>query len=154
MVNSLIGIHAALGELALFCWIWIIVEFLNPSPERLRRARFAALISVATLLVSWMAGGFYYVKIYGAQVKPLIKAGPQPWAHGVIMELKEHVFLFLPFLVMLAAVVVWNAAPSDATKRKIIIWLAILILIIGFSMAGMGYMISSAARASLEAKVA
>lgn len=153
MVHPLIGIHAALGELALFCWIWILVEFLNPTPQRVNRARVAAVISIVSLLLSWMAGGFYYVTIYGPQVKPLIKAGPEPWAHAVIMELKEHVFLFLPFLVVLAGVLVWNASPTDLTRRKIILILAILILVVGFSMAGMGYMISSAARASLEAKI-
>jgi glycopeptide antibiotics resistance protein len=73
----------------------------NPSPERIKRAKLVALIGVVFLFLSWFTGGYYYVNIYGNNVKPLIKEGPFPWAHSIVTETKEHVFLFLPFLAIL-----------------------------------------------------
>ena len=57
----------------------------------------SAWISAISFFLSWLSGGYYYVVHYGKAVKPLIKAGPYPWAHTVVMEAKEHIFLFLPF---------------------------------------------------------
>lgn len=98
MAHPLIGIHAALGEIGVGAFLWVFVELLNPSEERIKRAKKIALLGALLFLLSWIAGGYYYVEFYGDQVKPLIKEGPFPWAHAIVMETKEHVFLFLPFL--------------------------------------------------------
>src|SRR3990167_655172 len=98
MVNSLVGIHAAFGELGIFAFLWAFVELINPTQQRVKRAKIAAMIGVIFFFLSWFVGGFYYVSFYGSNVKPLIKEGPMPWAHSIFTETKEHVFLFLPFL--------------------------------------------------------
>lgn len=156
MVHPLIGIHAALGELGVFAFVWVLVELLNPTPERVRRAKIAALVGVIVFLVSWLAGGYYYVTYYGPNVKPLIKEGPQPWAHSVMMETKEHVFLFLPFLSLLVYRLIGRYTKEllkDKNIKRSVLALCILIVFIGLAMAGMGYLISTGARAALEAKV-
>lgn len=154
-MHALIGIHAFLGEAGALAFLWVLVELLNPSETRLRRARLAALLGTLFLIGAWIAGGFYYVAEYGAAVKPIIKAGPLPWAHTVITETKEHVFLFLPFL----AVVVWgllrrfqNELLENRDLRVAVVLLAGLIVLLAFAMAGMGFLISSGFRAALEAK--
>lgn len=155
-MNLLIGIHAGLGEMGALAFLWVLVELLNPTESRLRRARIAAAIGTSFLLASWVTGGIYYLTDYQAVVKPVIKAGPLPWAHSVITETKEHLFLFLPFL----AVLVWGMLSrfrgelvANRGLRFSVILCAGLIVLMAFSMAGMGYVISSGFRAALEAKV-
>ena len=73
MVNPLILIHAAMAEIGLFAFLWVVVEMLNPSETRIARAQVAALTGFACLFFAWLVGGFYYVEVYGLHVKPLIK---------------------------------------------------------------------------------
>ena len=153
-MHILIGLHAVLGEMGALAFLWVFVELLNPSESRLRRAKIAALLGVLFLLGAWFFGGFYYITEYGAAVKPIIKAGPLPWAHSVITETKEHVFLFLPFL----AVLVWGLLSRYQTEfiqnrkfRIAVLLISGLIVLVAFAMAGMGFIISSGFRAALEA---
>ena len=155
-MHLLIGIHAVLGEAGALAFLWVLIELLNPSESRLRRARIAALLGTLLLIGAWMVGGFYYVTEYGALVKPLIKSGPLPWAHDVITETKEHVFLFLPFL----GVLVWgllqrygNELMQNRRARIAVVLLSGLIVLMAFAIAGMGFMITSGFRAALEAKL-
>ena len=150
MVSLLVGLHAGLGEIGIFAFLWVLVEIINPDEKRIKRAKIVALIGTIFLFLSWTIGGFYYVNYYGENVKPLIKEGPKPWSHNIIMETKEHVFLFLPFLAILITAGLFNY--SDKIKIGLIV-LTILIILIGLTMAGMGYLISSGARAAMEAKI-
>lgn len=156
MVHPLIGIHAALGELGILAFLWVFVEMLNPTTNRVQRASLAATIGAILLLASWAAGGYYYVVHYGPAVKPVIKEGPTPWAHSIFMETKEHVFLLLPFVALLTAVLLRKVKENPAQSKDLrtaILLLTALIIIIGLSMAAMGYVISTGARAALEAKL-
>ena len=155
-MHFLIALHAVLGEVGALAFLWVLVEMLDPNEARLRRARRAALIGVLCLLAAWVAGGIYYLTDYAALVKPVIKSGPLPWAHTVIMETKEHIFLFLPFLGVLG----WsllrknvNVFIGDKNLKRATILLCLLIVLLAFSMAGMGFIISSGFRAALEAKI-
>ncbi len=155
-MNTLIIFHAVLGEVGALAFLWVFVEMFNPSERGMRRVRLAALLGTLFLIAAWVVGGYYYVTEYGAFVKPVIKAGPLPWAHSVITETKEHVFLFLPFL----AIYVWGLLRrykdefiQDTNKRRSVMLIAALIVLLAFSMAGMGFIISSGFRAALEAKM-
>src|SRR3989338_2481334 len=117
MASYLIGLHAGLGELGAIAFLWVLIEMMSPTPERVKRAKIVALIGVIALFLSWFIGGYYYVNTYGNEVKPIIKEGPQPWAHGIFMETKEHVFLFLPFLSILAFSIIRNYE-NDIMKNK------------------------------------
>lgn len=158
MASFLIGLHAALGEIGLAAFIWVFVELLKPSSERVRRAKIAAVIGTILFFISWIIGGYYYLTIYGSVVKPLIKGGSQPWGHLVAMEAKEHIFLFLPILSLVSLAILkkeektlsQNKNPS--TKKALLILVA-LIIILGVAMGLLGYLISSSARAALEAKI-
>lgn len=154
METSLIGLHAMLGEMGGMLFIWVFVELLNPTTGRLKRAKIVSLLGVVLLFLSWAVGGFYYVEFYGSLVKPVIKSGPQPWAHSVITETKEHVFILLPILALLVYGLIKNYQSQLLTDRKLQVALLVLVglvVLITFSMAGMGYMMSSGFRSALEA---
>jgi len=155
-MHTLIGLHAVLGEVGALAFLWVFVELLNPNESRLRRARIAALLGILFLAGAWFFGGFYYVTEYGAAVKPIIKSGPIPWAHSIITETKEHVFLFLPFL----AILTWgllkryqNEFIQKRNFRMAVLLISGLVVLLAFAMAGMGFLISSGFRAALESKI-
>ena len=154
MASPLIGIHAALGEIGISAFFWTFIEMIAPDKKRLRRAKVAAMIGVIFFFMSWIIGGYYYSTDYGTNVKPAIKEGPQPWAHGVMMEAKEHIFLFLPFLGIVVFSLVSLAGErmiKDAKLRKSFLIVTAIVVLIGLAMAVMGYLISSGFRSALEA---
>ena len=149
MVNPLIFIHAICAELGLFAFLWVLVEMLNPTETRIARAQMAAVFGFAFLLFAWLVGGFYYVEIYGSHVKPLIKASDAKWVHSIVMEVKEHVFLFLPILAKKKTEKIYKydgELLQNRDARLSIVLLAGLIFLLGFSIAGMGVLISSVYR--------
>ena len=153
VVHLLIGIHATLGEFGALAFLWACVELLAPSETRMRRAAWAASLGVLLLFLAWIAGGYYYLTEYQSIVKPIIKAGPLPWTHSVITETKEHVFLFLPFLALSAWGLIrvrGNEMLRDGKQRVAAVLLCAFIVVVAFSMAGMGFLISSGYRAALE----
>ncbi len=155
MVSPLIGLHAAFGEIGIVAFIWVFVELLNPTPKTIKRAKIAALLGVILFFLSWIVGGYYYLYTYSANVKPLIKVGPQPWAHEIFTEIKEHVFLFLPFISLFTYSLLRKHEknlPTDKKARRAILYLCVLIVIIGALMGLMGYLISTGARTALEVK--
>ena len=81
--------------------------------------------------------------------KTLVKAGSWPWAHSIIMETKEHIFLFLPLLAFVILLVVWLKGDNLQENRSLRNALALVILItlmISVSMALGGIVISGSAR--------
>lgn len=153
MVNPLIGLHAFLGEFAAIGFLWIFIELINPNVKSINRIKIVAIISVILIFLSWFAGGYYYVNTYGSEVKPIIKAGPQPWAHLVFTETKEHIFLFLPFLSLFALTIIKKydkALIKNKSARIATMILSLLIFLLAFAIGGMGYLISQGARAALE----
>jgi len=149
--------HAILAEIGLFAFLWVLVELLNPTETRIERAKIAASIGAVCLLTAWLAGGFYYVEVYGSAIKPVIKASEAKWVHSIVMEVKEHVFLFLPILALLI-VALLHKFDKEIIKNKdarvSIILLAGLVFLLGFSIAGMGAVISSGYRFALESGLA
>ncbi|MBI2984926.1 MAG: hypothetical protein HYY50_04875 [Candidatus Kerfeldbacteria bacterium] len=117
--------------------------------KNFRALRAESMTGLIMILVSWVTGAVYYVTYYGATVKPLIKAGPYPWAHAFLMEWKEHVFLFLPFLAAVVTIAIWRVSPGDQLPdgtRRWLGWLCGLIVFLGAAMALAGTGISGAVR--------
>lgn len=93
---ALIG-HVASGLLALVFYYGLIPNLLHKNINLPFLKRFSAL-GFAALLASWILGAYYYLNYYGKHVKPEILHGKLPWAHKILTETKEHIFLFLPFM--------------------------------------------------------
>jgi hypothetical protein len=138
----LVGLHLAFAIIGIDAFLWLLGE-LAANVENARRRTFAALLGSASFIMSWLFGGYYYVVFYGPVVKPIIKAGAAPWAHAVVMEAKEHIFLFMIPMALTALV----AARTNSTElRKPLMWLTGSLAMLGLSLGLMGYIISAAAR--------
>ena len=156
MAHPLIFIHATIAEIGLFAYLWVLVELLNPTETRIRRARAAAFSGVVCLLSAWVAGGFYYLNVYGSEIKPVIKASDAQWVHSIVMETKEHVFLFLPLLAIVTTSLISRFDQEligNKDARTTVTMLAGLIFLLGFAIAGMGAIIASGYRFALEAGI-
>lgn len=101
------------------------------------------------IVLSWITGGLYYTDFYGKMVKPVILAGNYPWAHQFFTELKEHIFLFLPFLALAATLTIWlmgERLHNHPTLKSNTAKLVGVVVTIGSLMAVMGVVISGAVR--------
>ena len=155
-MHTLIGLHAGMGEMGALAFLWVFVELLNMSEASVRRARIAALWGTILFIGSWIAGGWNYLTYYASVVKPLIIAGPMPLAHNLIMETKEHVFLFLPVLALVEVCLLYKykgQLVADKNLGKSATYIAFLIVLLALAMVGMGVIISGGFTAALEAKI-
>ena len=157
-VKDLVMIHSTFGAIAALASTWIIVEMHHLTPKGLARAKFAGYIGAPFNIVGcWIVGGYNYLTVYGSQLKPVILEGAQPWAHQIIMETKEHVFLFLP-VISLALMLTLNLLGKDQTlleepkARKSIIAIALLALTMIVLSFVFGALISNAAKIGVGGK--
>lgn len=139
--------HVIIGLLGITFFVVVLLGLLKIHWQ-MRQLRIFSLLGLLSFLASWIMGGYYYVMYYGSAVKPIIKTGDYAWAHGIVMETKEHVFLFLPFLAAVVFLTLWFAgeAAVEARLRKPLIALTLLIVVFGVFMAAAGTIISGAVR--------
>ncbi len=105
----LIGLHLGFAVIGIDLFFFLLSKFKDRMSSVKNRATVAGL-GTLSFIASWIAGGYYYVVYYGALVKPVIKEGVAPWAHNIVMETKEHIFLFV---VPLAVVVFFITLLTD-----------------------------------------
>jgi len=106
----------------------------------------SSILAFLAFLASWIFGGFYYTSYYGKAVKPVILKGHFAWVHEILMETKEHVFLFIPFLSLVIVAVTLAASGdliSDSKVKKalaslafVVVGIALFILILGIFVSG------------------
>lgn len=138
--------HIFLGITAIAFFYSVTMNLLKKELNflSLKRNSFLGMLS---FILSWLAGGYYYVVYYGAKVKPVIKEGLYPWAHSFIMELKEHLFLFLPFLAFIVFIFLYSAQDrlkENENLKKTLALISLLVFIFGFLIAFMGILVSGA----------
>jgi len=87
-------------------------------------------------------------------VRPVILAGPTPWAHIIVMEAKEHIFVFLPIIAIALSITLATLDgeallknPKSRRALAVVAFLALFIVLITFLM---GAIISNAGKAGLE----
>ena len=140
--------HVLIGLIGVMASYATLMGLLRREPPLLF-LRFSALTAFLSYLLSWVSGGYYYVLRYGIEVKPVILVGAYPWAHTVIMESKEHIFLFLPVLAFTVLLVLWRQGDriaSDQGLKRALIYLAALTAFLGIFIAIAGVVISGAAK--------
>src|SRR3989338_11522975 len=143
----LIGFHLGFAIIGIDAFLWLLWKFKNNSCPQ-KKGITTALIGVIAFIISWISGGYYYVIYYGTLVKPTIKEGLAPWAHNIIMEVKEHIFLFI---IPLAMTVLFITLLSDDEienlgLRQVSVALAMIVAGLGLLIGAMGFVISAAAR--------
>lgn len=147
--SSLVLFHSISGGLAALALVRIFLEMLYATDKSLARARIASYF--AALLVTagcWIAGGYNYLTAYGSQVKPVILAGPNSWVHEIVMEAKEHIFVFLPVIVFALSITLHifdrDAFLGDVKFRRALTMVASLSLFMVLLIFLMGAIISNA----------
>ena len=143
----LIGLHLAFAIIGIDAFLWLFGEFFADIASIKRRA-WAAAIGCIGFIMTWIVGGYYYVKFYGPLVKPTILKGMAPWAHTIAMEAKEHIFLFV---VPLALTAFFASLLNQETLQKLglkrpILWLVGTVAGLGLFIGALGFIISAAAR--------
>lgn len=143
----LVGLHLGFGIIGIDAFLWLLGEVLA-NPRRRFRLKLAAVIGFFGFLLSWIVGGYYYVVYYGNLVKPTILAGAAPWAHTIMMETKEHIFLFVLPMALTALFLSFTSREELEVLglKKGFTVLVLLVAMIGLAIGAMGYMISASAR--------
>ena len=143
----LIGLHLGFAILGIDASLWLLGEVVANAGS-VKRRLIAAKIGLVSFILTWIIGGYYYVKFYGSLVKPIIKAGDAPWAHSIAMEAKEHIFLFaIPVSITILLLSQLDSSQLESFGlRKSLIWLTVMIVGLGLSLGLMGFIISAAAR--------
>jgi len=140
--------HVILGVIGIGAFYAVWMGLLKRVPK-FAFLLWSSLLGFLSFMASWLSGGYYYVEHYGGAVKPLIKEGVYPWAHLVVMETKEHVFLFLPILAALVFIVLAllreSAIENQGIKRALA-YIAGFIVVAGIAITLGGMAISGAAR--------
>ena len=144
---ALIGLHLAFAIVGIDAFLWLLGEIKNDS-WRKARLYWSAVVGVFSFVLSWLSGGYYYVKYYGGLVKPVIQGGLAPWAHNIIMETKEHVFLFIIPLAFTALFITFldKKEFEESNIKRMSMVLVLLIVGLGLVIGAMGFIISAAAR--------
>ena len=143
----LIGLHLGFAILSIDAFLWLLGEVVANAGSVKRRLT-AAILGLVGYTLTWVVGGYYYVKFYGSLVKPIIKAGSAPWAHLIAMEAKEHIFLFvIPISITILLLSRLDSGQLQSMGlRKPLIRITLMIAGLGLSLGLMGFIISAAAR--------
>lgn len=143
----LIGLHLGFAIIGIDAFLWLLGKLKGDGGSH-KSIVVTAAVGVLAFIASWLFGGYYYVVYYGSLVKPIIKNGAAPWVHNIMMETKEHIFLFIvPLAMTVFFIVLLGKDDIERLKlRRITIWLCGAIAVLGLLIGIMGFMISAAAR--------
>lgn len=145
--------HVMFGIWGIILTIWVIVELLNASEENLTRTKNASILATIFFWGSYITGGWWYWVYYGAAEvgdKYIIKAGPFSAAHGIFMEVKEHLFFMIILLSMLLVIIIKNNNLfQNKIFRTLALSVAVIVVVLGFGMEGFGSIITKGVKAGL-----
>ena len=143
----LIGFHLGFAIIGIDAFLWLLGKLKDDGGSQ-KSTIIIAAVGVISFIASWIVGGYYYVVYYGALVRPVIKSGLAPWAHNIIMETKEHVFLFIvPLAMTVLFITLLDKKEMEQLRlRRLALWLSGAVAVLGLLIGAMGFIISAAAR--------
>ena len=140
--------HSTFGVLGTMAAAWVFVDTLNAREENAGRIRAAALVAALCMSATWIAGGYWYVHFYPLD-RALILHGPWPFAHTVFMETKEHLFFITLILSFYLPIATSDKISANAIARKMVLWVAMLIVVSGLAVEGSGAIINHGVKVAL-----
>ena len=145
LLAAMLASHVLLGIAGVACSYATWMELLK---KTCALSYLKKLSMGATILyfLTWLSGGYYYVLYYGTTVKPIILAGNYPWAHKFFLEVKEHIFMFLPFLALAMTFALWTLKDEDVPRKRALALLAGATTIIGILVTLAAVVVSGAVR--------
>ena len=148
MSELILFAHPTFGVLGILAAAWVFVEALNASEANAARLRTVAWMVAVFIVLSWILGGYWYVHYYAPE-KALILKGPWPWAHGLAMEIKEHVFFITLLLALYLPLAARDRLYAGTAARTMVLSVAGLIVLSGLAIEGAGAIINYGAKAAL-----
>ena len=119
MMDTLLITHVIIGLAIIVLSIVILINLKSKS-------KILKVISSLNAALSWLLlypSGKLYLTFYPA-TKNVINAGAWPWAHGVVMETKEHWGLLIPIIATVAAFLIFKNKYKESKK-----WFILLIVL-------------------------
>lgn len=147
-IDPIVLAHSLTGAVAALSLVWVMIELSHLNEKGIRRATLASYVAVIfTVLGCWVLGGINYLTSYRPNVRAGILSSNEPWAHQVIMETKEHIFLFLPIITILVTISILAYGQGgylleSSKARSIVLILAAFALVLMILMFVMGFIIS------------
>jgi hypothetical protein len=144
--------HVLAGSIALLGFLWVFIElYVAGEKSHLPRLRTAAALGTVFLAVTWVVGGYLYVRLFDP-LEGRIEAGPFPWVYAVLFDWKEHVFHFLPFVGLSIATVlskVGDRVAADRGLRRAVLVLISLLVVVLALLAVVGSIVAATGRLNL-----
>ncbi len=140
--------HVVTGIIGVIATYMTLLSVLKKTVDQKAFFRIS-LIAWISYITSWITAGYYYWFYYGANVKPVILKGTYPWAHTVVMEAKEHIFLMLPVLSLVIALIAWSSTEcinTDPKLKSAVVYLVSVTCVIGVLVALAGIVITGGAQ--------
>ena len=126
LFHGTVGLLLLLGLAAVLGGLWQMNE------RGFRWIKNGTFVLTITSIVLWATGTYVY-SVYRAagSARSIILAGPRPWVHEIMMEMKEFTGAFVPiiFVAMLMVVMIFGEnLISDKKARKMFVALLVLAL--------------------------
>ena len=150
MNELLLMSHVLFGGFCLLATVWVFVETLHAGEANQGRIRILSRAVAVAMWLAFLAGGWWYVTLYPAD-KALILKGPWPFAHSLVMETKEHLVILLLLLATYFPIAAANNLAADRDARRLVLWVAGLIVLLALAMEGAGAIIAMGVKVSLLA---
>ena len=145
----LMASHVAFGLIGTLAALVVFVDLQNLSSNNVRRIKLLSWVVAAGVILSYILGGFWYVTHYAVD-KEIIKAGSWPWAHNLVMEIKEHIFFMLLMLSgFLPLLLSQLRAIDDFKYLRLAKFSSALIVILGLIMEASGAVVALGVRMGL-----
>ena len=145
----LMASHVVFGLMGILAALVVLVDLQNLSSNNVRRIKLLSWVVAAGIILSYILGGFWYVTHYAVD-KEIIKAGSWPWAHNLVMEIKEHTFFMILILSGFLPLLLSQLRSSDDFKYlSLAKSSSALIVILGLMMEASGAVIALGVRMGL-----
>ena len=151
MNEILLMAHVMFGVGCILSTVWVFVEALNAREANLMRIRRMSVAAAVFMWCAFLVGGYWYVVFYPTD-KAIILKGPWPFAHNYFMETKEHLVIMLLLLVTYLPIAAANNLAANPAARRLVLWVAALIPMLGLMIEGHGAVIAMGVKAGLLAQ--
>jgi hypothetical protein len=151
MKEIILMTHVMFGVACVLAALWVFVDTLNASESNLKRIQWVSRAAAVFMWLSFVVGGYWYVVFYAAD-KAIILKGPWPFAHSYFMETKEHLVIMLLLLATYLPIAASNPLAANRDARRLVLWLAALIPLLGLMIEGHGAVIAMGVKVALLAK--
>jgi hypothetical protein len=143
--------HVLFGIGCMVAAVWLFVDVLQVSEGNLARIRRVSWGAAGLMWIAFVIAGYWYVVSYKVD-KAIILKGPWPFAHNVVMEIKEHLVIMLLLLVSYLPMAAADDLVGSKDARKLMLWVTGIIALLALTMDGEGGIIAMGVKVGLLPK--